>query len=224
MDDREQNATAAFAAQIQPIAEALAAETGQPWTVEPCHGWGAALQCDTGEAEPFALFIWAGFSRDTRNGKAECKIHWPQDARDGRTGAGMDGRRWGVVSYDETEPKAAVSLTRDPRAIARDLVRRVITPGRPLFTAALAEKVKRNGRRDDGHALACELAALLKQPAPEREEGRDYSFNCYGKSGAIEYGTVRVSEHGSYVYLERFSIKPSAAARILAAMVAEVAP
>lgn len=222
MDERENEQAAAFAAKVAPIAAALTTETGQPWTVTPCHGWGASLQCDTGEAEPFRLFIWAGYSG--KGGKAECKIQWPQDSRDGRTGAGMDGRSWGVVRYDETEPKAAVSLTRDPRAIARDLMRRVITPGRPLFTAALAEKVKRNSRRDDGHALACELAALLKQPAPEREEGRDYSFNCYGKSGAIEYGTVRVSEHGSYVYLERFSIKPAAAARILAAMVAEVAP
>lgn len=224
MDDRENEQTAAFAAKVAPIAAALTTETGQPWTVEPCHSWGASLQCDTGEAEPFRLFLWDGHRYAKRTGAADCKIQWPQDSRDGRTGAGMDGRAWQVVGYNETEPKAAVSLDRDPRAVARDLLRRVITPGRPLFTAALARKAERNSSRDAGHALACELAALLKLPAPERQEGRDYSLNCYGKSGAIEYGTVRVSEHGSYVYLERFSIKPAAAARILAAMVAEVAP
>jgi hypothetical protein len=181
---------------------ALEAETGKPWAAEKTLDRDRAedllfvtLTEDGGAGSPSIIM---GGGNWNENGKARFYISVPDDVDGGR-------RAWGYlpgVEYGTPVPETAAALTRPAKTVARQIVRRVLTPeNRAILTRSAEHDAATQGVRNDAETwrekvagaagIPCRIngdraAVLWGNGYGSRDWGKiDSSFHCPGGSVKI---------------------------------------
>lgn len=118
--------------------------------------------------EGFKLFFNAGWSGGYD--KISIGSSWPLD----------EDRRQVTSSYDASIPRINVSVTRTPKAIAREVERRFLPEWRPLWEASMARLDSSRKHEDETKSNAAELAEIAGvDPSEVDKNGR---FSLYHSS------------------------------------------
>ncbi len=141
-------------------------------------------------------------------GKLHISGYYPKDGDAYRA-----PRDWGVVAYNEEAPSVNVSATREPVAIARDIVRRFLPAYTEIYRACIAKQQQQNAYRTNVNNTAAQLAALI--PGAELRE-RDSVKSVHFYSTGHGYGDF--SPSSDTVNMDLRSL-PVALARRIAALI-----
>lgn len=144
---------------------------------------------------------------DTWKRRIDCSPSVPQ-----RNGGYSSLRDWGVIDYKATGPSASCAADRDPKAIARDFMRKVVEPYAPLFVKIQAQALADQQLAATGEATYRALVAALGGVPSDRD------LESIGKRGSARlslsglvagtdsfYGDVTVSSHSCEFHVRSIS-------------------
>ena len=182
--------TEKFADLVRPIAAALSLATGKNWMVRPQHYWSCTID-------------HAGGKLHVRNGSAGRLVFsgaWPVAAD-------------GSVFSPSSEKKVSVDASRDSAAIAKDVIRRLLTWYESVLPMYEMRALDYDQRRKQSVKLANELARSLGVK----------ELTCNGRDcprfSSSKYGLREVSVyHDGTVELKTYSLPADMAMAVVATL------
>ena len=168
---------------VQELAEAIAAYLPGGWQA------GKPVESDWGPASSATICYEDGpvinLYYDSYRKHVSCCGRYPQ-----RDGGYCSPSSWGALKHGEPEPKIRFSPTRKPKALARDIERRLLADYLPLYYKC--------ARLQGEHAVAEEDREhyLKRYARMSRGDIRGQTVHLYHDEGRV-MGDVRVSTDGS---------------------------
>lgn len=102
-------------------------------------------------------------------GKGHASVSWPRD----ENGSCMSAENWRVVDYNTGDPaQCGFNPTKDSRAIARDIQRKVIDPGLPLMALVNAKLIKAKAVKEAREKGIASLGILLNEQVHGQSDDR----------------------------------------------------
>lgn len=130
-----------------------------------------------------------GYSAGAKD-RIEITGSWPRE----KHGAYKRLSDYGVIPYNESEPRITVAVSNTPERIAKDIKRRLIDGEdlRTKYAKVVAAIAAGNAYDDRKEQLTTELHAIAGQPLPSKEDrrGRDHSIRLYEFAPGISYGDI----------------------------------
>ena len=111
-------------------------------------------------------------------------------------------RDWGVLPYDAPNPEATFNPDRDPAAVAREIVRKVLEPCRPLFEAAQQKREETRAALTRAAGVADRVVGVLEVRRCSETGSDRHRLSSYGSEpfGILEFdieahsrGSVKLS-------------------------------
>lgn len=218
-DSRERRFHALFVGAAPAIAALLDGEWKAEGQGENAYQWFKLRRAD-GLAVSLTLDTWKG------------RVNASPEVPKAPNGGYRSLRDWGVIPYNESGPSAGMAVDRDPKAMARDIMRKVVTPYQPLYAKILERQEAQNKASNKAGELVIALAKILGDTSALNTEHPDSVINRMKdeRSGDVRlpyesgefYGHFRVSPFaGGGVDVELHSVPHDTAlalARVLKAL------